>query len=209
MQVGHGIFMWDVEERREQRYGFFFMAPTTFDEKTHVSATLDTDYLAERVGKRVKAYCIVTESRQSNHAGDRAIDVLPSTPADGERVDIGVGLLVRGTAYDGSPSVGIQPSDGRCAFWTDPRSWYRLHDQTVDLFVEETEEPFSEVPPFRPVLNETAFSVGDGSGDVQFVGGAFEPGETVFVEPTAKPVEGIAGAFSLKLEYPARVRRRR
>lgn len=57
------------------------------------------------------------------------------------------------------------PSDGREEFWCDPRVWYRLHDQTVELWIEETDEPESPDPSvhFADIDNDDAISNGDGT----------------------------------------------
>jgi hypothetical protein len=40
-------------------------------------------------------------------------------------------------------TVIMAPDDGRERFWIDPRQLYKLHDQTVELYMEETTEKFS------------------------------------------------------------------
>jgi hypothetical protein len=50
-----------------------------------------------------------------------------------------------GTQSDGVPAVVLRPGDPRDELWIDPRKLYRLHDQTVELLIEETEDAFSSV----------------------------------------------------------------
>lgn len=56
-------------------------------------------------------------------------------------VRLGPGILRIGLveAWDSSvtTSVGLEPEDDRPTLWLDPRALYRLHDQTVDLFVTD------------------------------------------------------------------------
>ncbi len=169
MKVGHGIFMWGPRERQTQRYGVFYLTARTYDDK--VSSNLDFPRALE--GRRVRVYAVVTESRNSGHAGDRAIGVYPSRPEVGERVEIGVGRLGESRRAEGEVAVVLQPADGRAHFWCDPRPWYRLHDQTVDLYVEETNEAFSPAPPFAPIDADglMVFANGDGSFQIVTSGG--------------------------------------
>jgi hypothetical protein len=57
----------------------------------------------------------------------------------------------------------LVPADGRGMLWLDPRKLYRLHDQTVELFVEETADDFSPKPELcEKVSKDEVLSTGDG-----------------------------------------------
>jgi hypothetical protein len=164
-RVGHGIFAWDGKERRTDRYGSFVVGFSPYESSERVAAHLDLKVLSTLLGKRVHVACTVVKTRPSGHIGDLTHKLKPSTPDVGESVDLGVGTLgFEDAGYDGLTSVLLKPEDGRKAFWIDPRKFYRLHDQTVDLFIVETDEPFSPVPCLQPAgdADETV-DIGDGS----------------------------------------------
>lgn len=145
-RIANGIFMWSSAERRSVRYGAFYLAKTTFDEASVVEQVFNVDGLTPFEGKRVKLTAVVTESRKSGHIGDLNLGIEPSQPKVGETVELGVGTFELNPADDGSPLYTLRPGDGRKTLWIDPRKLYRLHDQTVDLFIEVTEEAFSPAP---------------------------------------------------------------
>ena len=70
-------------------------------------------------------------------------------PDVGEVVDLGVGTIAIQPSWEASGvAVALRPDDGRADFWIDPRKLYRLHDQTVELFAEPTDEPADPPPSF-------------------------------------------------------------
>jgi len=92
------------------------------------------------------------------------------------------------------------PEDGRRELWIDPRQLYRLHDQTVDLYAEETEDPCSP-PPDLSSDADGAISNGDGTMQVKTRG---MPYGAVQVQPNVErigdglfsvtpPCAGVAG----------------
>jgi hypothetical protein len=93
-------------------------------------------------------YRKVVESRPSGHAGDLFRKILPPeqpTPV-GTVIDLGEGeLFVWHENDDGFPTggihIGLRPDDGRKTDWFDPNLLYRLHDQTLEIFIE----PISDV----------------------------------------------------------------
>ncbi len=139
--VGFGIFMWDAIERRSNRYGSFFMADAPYDGSLTVTPRLDD--LMALVGKRVRVACKVVESRVSVHIGDLFLDITPTRPNVGEVIELGVAELGLGTADDGKTSILMYPEDRSRDLWIDPRKFYRLHDQTVELYIEPTDAPLS------------------------------------------------------------------
>ena len=154
--IGYGVFCWEGSERRTQRYGNVHLATLPYgrDGETPARIHLDLDALRPLEGKRVRLTCKVVTTRQSAHLGDKALKVFPSTPEEGENITLGVGFLILGEvpAWDETvtTSVGLVPEDDREHFWMDPRVLYRLHDQTVEVFVEETTDPCHPVPDFSP-----------------------------------------------------------
>lgn len=162
-RVGHGVFGWSGTERRSDRYGAFVLAATPYASSDRIANHLDVATLRPLDGKRVRITCKVIANRESGHAGDLALKVFPTTPDVGEVVDLGVGTLrLEDAGYDGMTAVAMVPGDGRDTFWFEPRKLYRLHDQTVDVFIEETTEDFSPAPTFKSTSDPVSIDVGDG-----------------------------------------------
>lgn len=181
--LAKGIFMWDAPERREQRYGWFFAGRETFDDKVHFPYTFNDKEAESLQHKKVKITVKVVESRKSGHAGDQFIDMMPSTPTIGEEIALGVGIFnIRRNAWiAGLMDMALVPKDNRGKYWIDPNLLYRLHDQTVEVYGEETEEPFHEAPKIVPVRKAGAISNGDGT--FQIVGINPEDGAKIKVLP--------------------------
>jgi hypothetical protein len=146
-RVGFGNLTWDGGERRTDRYGSFVLEHVTYEGKDRVAAFTDLKVLRTLVGKRVHIRCVVRAARKSGHVGDLFHQIFPSMPEVGETVDLGVGILKLADAgFNNLTSIVLEPNDGREHFWIDPRKLYRLHDQTVDLFVDETDTDFTPAP---------------------------------------------------------------
>ncbi len=73
--------------------------------------------------------------------------------------------------------------DGRDELWFDPRILYQLHDQTVEVYAEETEEEEHKVEPFATGSEEVAISNGDGSLQVK------TKGPSVTITPNVTKIE--------------------
>lgn len=84
------------------------------------------------------------------------------------------GTLRRGSNFDGDSTIVLQPEDGRDELWLDPRKLFRLHDQTVEIYAEESNEPDSPKPDLT-FARRGAISNGDGS--LQYSGIAPEHGD--------------------------------
>jgi hypothetical protein len=167
-KLGHGILGWDGSERRGDRYGAIHLGSNDYEESSACEPFTDRELLEELQGKRVRLTAVVTATRQSGHIGDLFHGFVPSTPDVGEVVDLGVGVLdAEAVGWSDSPTVVLKPGDGRPTFWYDPRKLYRLHDQTVDLFVEETDDPFTEVAGSEPAEEDGVVSTGDEDGSLQ------------------------------------------
>lgn len=171
-KVATGIFTWDAFARQSKQYGHF-----TVEQKGY-SADAVADYcffdeglLYEHEGRRVKFTAVVLEARPSGHCGDmflfrpgEAEHLKPIEPAVGEVVEIGVGKLSlrRGSGLD-NLMMGLAPADGREHFWLDPEILYRLHDQTVNIFIEDTTAPDSPVTKLMWEQDQNKLkAVGDG-----------------------------------------------
>lgn len=164
-----GMFMWNAEERRSRRYGFVYVDVTNYDKDVTVDAECDQQVLESFEGKHVKITCQILEARNSGHFGDHFLNpvVTPTTPKLNERITLGVGTLqLESNGYSDNPAsemaFGLKPSDQREMFWLDPLVLYKLHDQTVRLYIEETDEPDSLLTIVENVESDEAIATGDG-----------------------------------------------
>jgi hypothetical protein len=174
--LGFGVLSWDGDERRSRRYGAVALGTTDYRQQAVEKAKLDTRVLTHLWGRRVRLVARVLVARESGHAGDAFLGIRPTTPALGEEIEIGVGLLFTEPESDwavGSIQFGLQPSDGRDELWLDPRVLYRLHDQTVEILYEETSDPDSPKPDLE-FAEPGAISNGDGT--FQASGNAYRTG---------------------------------
>ena len=164
VKLAHGVFTWSGSERRSDRYGSFNLLAEPYDGKEVTKVTYDRDLAEKLEGKRVRILVKVVETRKSGHIGDLFLGIRPSTPSVGEEVDLGVGIFhTEPCEYDSKVvSTFLEPGDDRDTFWFDPRKLYRLHDQTVDIFVEETADEFTPAPDLT-AKDEGMVSNGDGS----------------------------------------------
>src|SRR5581483_2436230 len=144
--VGRGIFGWDSSERRTNRYGAIHLSNGPYSGPDRAEVFHNREALGRAFGMKVRLTVKVVESRKSTHVGDQALKISPSQPSVGEEIDLGVGDLDLEQGYDGTPDIVLQPGDRRKELWIDPRKLYRLHDQTVEVFIEETSEPYSPKP---------------------------------------------------------------
>lgn len=164
LKIGHGVFNWSRDERVSNRYGVFYLISTPMYMAACTTAFMDANAMQPFLGKRVRIVCKVLETRDSPHVGDLALGISPFTPNVGEEITLGVGNLIR-KDYPEDPfmGIGLQPEDCREQLWIDPRILYRLHDQTVDLYLEETDEPCSPAPEISCAKG----TWGTGSGGIQ------------------------------------------
>lgn len=176
IKVASGIFTWDAVERRSNRYGSFVLTDTNFNKDASASVTYDLAALRSLEHKRVHVVCKVITARKSGHLGDGFLKIVPSQPEVGEEIDLGVGVLHMEPGFtDSEHTLKLHPGDAREVFWMDPRKLYRLHDQTVEVFVEETAADFSPIPDIQAsTASEEAMVVADGVIQVKTVeDGAF------------------------------------
>lgn len=194
IKIGSGIFCWLGYERASGRYGFFGMSPTNFHQTVRVQPTWE-DVWEAFVGKRVRVFCKVVEARQSGHDGDRHLKISPSTPKRGEQIELGVGIFTHTYSF-GELQWGLTPNDGRTVNWMDPNTLYRLHDQTVEVYAEETKANFSPAPRIPSVPNGALVME---NGDYQIRHTGLAPGGGVKLKP--KFTRLGEGLFSMSNDY--------
>lgn len=207
MKIGHGIFGWDGTERRSNRYGAFVLDKHPFQGEARAKVSWDHTAIQGHVGKRVRVTAAIVESRVSTHAGDAGLNIRPPAvaPTVGEVIDLGVGIFdTKDEVWEGVKitKIILRPNDGRPELWIDPRKLYVLHDQTVDVFVEETTDDFTEAPIIA--CKEGAFDNGDNSFQVKKRGAGHIPadfeklGDGLFV---ITPPHSVPGAFGRRVPY--------
>lgn len=192
MLVGKGIFGWDRADRRTRRYGGVQLHTTNYAQSVTVDAQVHQEAIHNLQG-RVRLYGKVIESRVSGHVGDLFLRIKPTQPEVGEIVELGVGQIVlEASSYSPLPCILLTPEDGRREFWMDPHKLYRLHDQTVELYAEETDLPCHEAPYFETA---TAGMKAVGGGTFQVSG--VDPEEIAKICPKIQKIPGMEHAFTL------------
>lgn len=161
IRLGKGIFTWAAAERRTNRYGSFFLNDRNYACDAFSTVEWAHDDAMSLSAKRVRLFAHVLETRDSGHCGDLSISAFPSRPDVGEIIEIGIGKFIPGDEFE---LASLMPSDGRHEFWIDPRILYRLHDQTVEIFAEETSVEERPRPDFS--VSEGVRSCGDGTFQV-------------------------------------------
>lgn len=196
MLIANGIFMWSGTERRSKRYGLVY--PARQDADCTVVAPnyrVMEESLRLWVDKKVKITCKVVEARDSRHLGDMFVldendeYIKPSQPAVGEEIVVGVGTFFLGESSDGETAFGLLPEEPREHFWMDPRILYRLHEQTVNFYVEQTDEPFTPLTTLRLDERQGAISSGDGYCQVnESAGKLIENGKNFTLRPKIEKI---------------------
>lgn len=195
--LGYGIFSWGAEERRSNRYGSINLCSESYDgEKSASGKEPELTFELHKLNhRRVKLMAKVVEARKSGHIGDRALRIKPSTPEVDQEIVLGVGILqLERCDWDPLPSIVLVPKDRRTDLWLDPRILYQLHDQTVELYGEETEEDFHEAPVIE--CEAGAISLGEEGIQAKKINAA-----DIKVPPKLEDLGH--GSFKFKLEYPA------
>jgi hypothetical protein len=139
--VGKGIFTWDKRERVSNRYGSFFLSFESYEgEKTKLDldsfGILNLDLINNLNNKKVKVTCKVIETRKSGHIGDLFLKIFPSIPEINEIIEFD-GILNITIDQEMGLCFILKPEDNRRELWIDPRKLYKLHDQTVEVYLEE------------------------------------------------------------------------
>ena len=194
--LGYGVFSWGAEERRTNRYGSFNMCGESYKgEKPGKSPEL-TKELRRLDHRRVKLMAKVIETRTSGHLGDMALRISPTTPEVGQEILLGVGILqIESCSWDFLPSIALVPKDRRTEMWIDPRILYQLHDQTVEIYGEETEEDFHPAP----VIEYEAGAISLGEDGIQ---AKRIDAKSIQVPP--KIEDKGKGTFILTKQFPAK-----
>ncbi len=137
MLIAHGVFTWHGAERRSDRYGTFAIDTTPYNNTITVPAMVDPT-VESLEGERVQIQVEVVEARDSGHIGDLFRGIFPTTPEVGTVIDLGEGVLFieRNDWSVGGMMFGLLPDDDREVDWFDPHKLYRLHDQTVKVYME-------------------------------------------------------------------------
>jgi len=123
-ELGMGVLDWERGERISDRYGLveLFLRPGEPVKLNRVTQQLHGRLIA-----------IVREVRGSSHIGDLFHGVRPSIPEVDERIELGIGSI-----FFEDEAVGLTPDDGRPTLWLDIHALYRVHNQTVTLYFEES-----------------------------------------------------------------------
>ena len=160
--IGRGIFTWDGEERRTLRYGYVTIHGADYLEKVQTSSLLEVGLISDFVGQQMTLTVKIIETRQSGHVGDHFLKIYPSSPKVEEIIVLGTGTLsIKSTSFGIGYAIGLVPKDGREDFWIDPRILYRLHDQTVEIFMTPTAKPDHEKPDIQLYYPNGVISNGD------------------------------------------------
>lgn len=143
-----GQFNWNGLERRSDRYGGIMLLGA-HDDWDSPAPRVSLDPLLCFIGQRVKITARVLETRNSYHVGDLSRGIYPTKPDIGWVVELGIGT-VRDIEDVGGHDHLLFQRDGRPdngPDWMDPAVLYKLHCQTVELTIQETDEPAQAAPP--------------------------------------------------------------
>lgn len=132
--IGTGSLSWPRMERVCDRYGYIGLYDRN-SEETPIApgGALDMSKIKEFLSKKGKLLVKIKETRKSTHIGDLFRGLFPVTPAIGEEIELGEGILSH-LVQDEVDIVGLLPLDDRQQDWLNPESLYRAHEQTVDLY---------------------------------------------------------------------------
>lgn len=152
--IGRGIVSWEKDERISSRYGSFILIDSNYNRTVKADRVIDEEAVQSLDGLRVRVTVVAKEVRKSGHIGDSFLKIRPTTPEVGEEIDLGVGVFRIGKGWDGQQTFELHPGDGRSDLWIDPRKLYRCHDQTVEVYFEETEDDFTEPTWEKEILQQ-------------------------------------------------------
>jgi len=126
-ELGTGVFDWDSGERISDRYGLVKL----FDMPGPTKKEIRLRQFKE--GSHGRLVAVVRKTREATHIGDLFHRVFPTKPELNEQVVLG-----EGTLFFEDDGVGLLPDDGRDTLWLNMQALYRVHNQTVTLFFEES-----------------------------------------------------------------------
>lgn len=127
IMIGVGVLDWNKNERISSRYGSFYLFN---DVILRVPKAL---FHIKGYGKLIGR---IRENRLSNHIGDIFHGFFPEKPDVGDVIELGEGILFYDEDIHGE-MVGLKPLDNREVFWLNPKSLYRCHSQTVEVYFRE------------------------------------------------------------------------
>jgi hypothetical protein len=162
ISLGTGMFMWDRVERVTSRYGTVYLTNQNWFETSESQVNWHPESADSLIGKKVKISCKVLQARTAQHCGDLFLEIIPTTPEVGEVIVLGIGKLCTRKTED-SIGVSILPEDNREKYLFDPKILYRLIEQTVEIFIEETDEDEHSAPVYEEVDEDCVISLGDGN----------------------------------------------
>ena len=138
--LGRGVLNWRPDERISDRYGYVHLAVSPMCSPMDLGGDHAPLDFGELLGARVVLKALILLTRRSPHIGDIAHGIYPTTPEQGDVIELGRGILFTQMTAFGA-EVGIKPVPYHSTWWLDPRALYRVHNQTVQLFVEELDAP--------------------------------------------------------------------
>lgn len=147
IHLGTGAVTWDRAERITDRYGFIYFTSSNSHGKFIGDFDLNAEDVKRLAAKEVygRLLAVVRETRKSTHLGDWFRGLYPETPNVGEEIYLSdKGLFVLDKNYNGEIAIGIAPLDGRTSDWLYPNMLYRVHEQTVDLYLVTENEAQAE-----------------------------------------------------------------
>lgn len=131
--VGRGWLTWPRVERVGDRYGCVML----MEHDGQTPASIDTGL----AGQRGRLVAKVTARGLSAHIGDLFRGIapprsLPEVPPVGSEHELGQGTVFY-ESTEGIRCIGLQPDVERDADWLNPHMLYLLHEQCVELRLEE------------------------------------------------------------------------
>jgi hypothetical protein len=188
--------MWYSSERVTDRYGAFYLSTDSYEgKKPKAKHMVDTGAVNKFVGQRVRIVAKVIENRPSGHIGDAFHGLSPDPLDAGKELELAIGrFAIR--QEDGHTFFEVRPDDGRSEFWIDPRKFFQLHDQTVEIYAELSTAPAH--PPFNARASSSDEVIDNGDGTFQSK--TKTPDAKFAIEPTVENLGG--GTFIMSM--PAR-----
>lgn len=133
-KIGYGVLNWHDKEYISSRFGYITLSgENNFIDKAFIF-TKQID-LGNLYGKVL--------STRNSELSDYDENVKVITPKVGEMILLGQGTLVFSEEENG---VGLFPSHGLEDYWLNPHSLYKLHSQTIELYIEPIEIIYIDKP---------------------------------------------------------------
>ncbi len=197
--IATGVLGWSKYERQSKEYGFIGIEKDGYNKAKCEKPFFDETTIKSLVGQRVRLIAVVTETRDSEHVGDMFLffpgtedHVKPTRPNVGDKIEIGVGVLqIKRDDQFENTMFGVDSTGKK--FQMDPVALYKLHDQTVNVFIEKTDDPVS--PPTR-LIWEKGDKIGRGAGDNYIqMNMVVDENDTIKITPKTESLGGGCFAF--------------